>query len=350
MEKGIVLKMVKVSKSQVISGLFYGGIVVLCLVVAIFIASLVTGVAIDESFGTFFSSTLGSVNGLLEVLKRTTPLLIASLGVAVAFRSGFWNIGAEGQIIIGSIVTVGICLFLDIPAYLKILFAFIASILAGGAYAGVAGFLKAKWDVNDIVITMMLNLVAFALLTYLLVGPWHWGTLYPRTEPIPVETRFPFIKYPLNSTFILALILAFFAYFLIKKTVLGYKMRVVGDNPSAAACYGINVKRTIMLAAVISGGICALAGTSLVLGEFFRLQEGISAMYGFYAIAVALFAKNKPELIPFAALLVAIVLVGTIGLSAAGMPRRFGEIVVGLLFIIVFLPVLLKRVKWLKGG
>jgi len=127
-------------------------------------------------------------------------------------------------------------------------------------------------------------------------------------------------------------------------------MRVVGYNPSAALCYGINVKKTITFAAMISGGICALAGTSLVLGEFFRVQEGISGWYGFYAIAVTLFAKNKSELMPFASLLVAIVLVGTLGLSAAGMPRRFGEVVVGLLFIVVFLPNLLKRVKWLKGG
>lgn len=350
MNKGVVLKMVKVSKNQVISGLFYVGVVALCLAAALFIAGLLTGLGPGETFGTFFSSTLGSVDGFLEVLKRTTPLLIASLGVAVAFRSGFWNIGAEGQIVIGSLVTVGIVLFLDVPVYLKIFLAFTASILAGAAYAGVAGFLKAKWDINDIVITMMQNLVAFALLTYLITGPWRWGTLYPRTAPIPAATRLPFIEYPLNITFILALFLTFFVYVLLKKTVLGYKMRVVGDNPSAALCHGINVKRTITLAALISGGICALAGTALVLGEFFRVQGGISGMYGFYAIAITLFAKNKPKLMPFASLLVAIVLIGTLGLSVAGMPRRFGEVVVGLLFVVVFLPILLKRVKWLKGG
>lgn len=345
MNKGIILKMIKGTKNQILSSLFYVEVVTLCLAAALFIASLLTGLGPGKTFGVFFSSTLGSVGSFLEVLKRTTPLLIASLGVAVAFRSGFWNIGAEGQIVIGSLVTVGIVLFLDVPTYLKILLASIASILAGAAYAGVAGILKAKWDINEIVITMMQNFVAFALLTYLITGPWRWGTLYPRTAPIPVTTRLPFIEYPLNITFILALFLTFFVYLLLKKTVLGYKMRVVGHNPSAALCHGINVKRTITFAAMISGGICALAGTLLVLGEFFRVQEGISGWYGFYAIAIALFAKNKPESMPFASLLVAIVLVGTLGLSAAGMPRRFGEVVVGLLFIIVFLPILLKRVK-----
>lgn len=312
------------------------------------VAGISTELGIQETFSIFFSSIF-SVSGFLDVLRRTTPLLIAAIGLAVAFRTGFWNIGGEGQIVIGSLVGVGVSLFLDAPVFLKIFLAFFLSFLAGGAFAGVPGFMKAKWDVNDIVSTMMLNFVALALLTYLIVGPWHYGTLYPRTEPIPGGMQLPFISYPLSVTFFLALALAFVVYLLLKKTTIGYEMEMVGKNPTAAYTYGISTTKTTVLAAIISGGVCALAGTALVLGEFFRVQGGISGNYGFYAIAVALLARNKVEFLLFASLLVAIIITGMTSLSVSGMPSRFGEVVVGLIFIIVFLPGVLIKSKFLKG-
>lgn len=326
--------------------LYTVGTLILTLSMTFLISSFLVGISLNDIFRFFFNSTIGSVDSLLRTLTRTTPILISTLGLLVAFRSGVWNIGGEGQIVFGVIVTTGICLFLDSPPFLAILLALFASFLLSGAYGAFAGFLKARWDVNEVVVTMMQTAVVFALLQYLINGPWNWGVgLYPRTAMIPPETRLPFIKYPLNITFIIALILTCITYFLLNRTVLGYEMRAVGSNRAAAFSQGINTTRLTILSMLISGGMCGLAGSGLVLGYFFRAQAGISGNYGFYAIASAFIANNEAILAPLSSLLIAFIYEGTLGLTALGLPHRLGEIIVGIVFIVVLLP---KALKWLK--
>lgn len=322
------------------------GILILTLSVTFLISSFLVGISLISIFIFFFNSTIGSLDSFLRTLTRSTPILISTLGLLVAFRSGVWNIGGEGQIVVGVIVTTGICLFLDIPPVLAILLALLASFLSSGAYGALAGLLKARWDVNEVVVTMMQTAVVFALLQYLINGPWNWGVgLYPRTAMIPLGTRLPFIKYPLNITFIIALILTCITYFLLNRTVLGYEMRAVGSNRKAAFCQGINTTRLTILSTLISGGMCGLAGSGLVLGYFFRAQAGISGNYGFYAIAAAFIANNEAILAPFSSLLIAFIYEGTLGLTALGLPHRLGEAIVGIVFIVVLLP---KALKWLR--
>lgn len=329
------------------SALYMVGILSLTLTLTFFISSLLVGLDVGDIFRFFFSSSIGSVDSLLRTLMRTTPILISTLGLIVAFRSGVWNIGGEGQIVVGAIVTTGICLFLDLPPVLAILLSFLASFLTSGAYGALAGFLKARWDVNEIAITMMQTFIAFALLQYLIDDPWNWGIgLYPRTAMIPLGTRLPFVKYPLSITFLTGVVLTFITYLLLNRTVLGYEMRAMGSNKAAAFSQGINTARLMILSMLISGGICGLAGSGLVLGEHFRAQAGISGNYGFYAIAAALIAKNKPTLAPFSALLIAFLYQGTLGLTALGLPHRLGEAMVGVVFIVVLLP---RVVEWLRG-
>jgi simple sugar transport system permease protein len=349
--RGAEMKLkLEVQKSQLTMGLLNVVAIIGAVVVVIAISSTISGVSLEKSFSTFLKYTVGSSSGILYVLKRTTPLILASLGLAIAFKSGFWNIGAEGQIAIGAIATTGVCLFLGLPDLVAVVLAFILSFVIAGIYSGVSGFLKVKWDVNDIVVTMMMNFIALALFHYLISGPWFWQQsgavgLYSRTAPIPEGMRFPFISPPLSSAFIMALAFIFIVYFLMKKSVLGYQLRVVGDNITAAVCQGINVKRIFTLGAILSGGLCGLAGMSLVLGEFFRMQAGITGNYGFFAIPIAIFCRNEPLLVPFGSFLVAIIIEGTLSLTTLGMPSALSEVLLGILFLVVFFP---ELVGWVK--
>ncbi|MGC8817515.1 MAG: ABC transporter permease [Candidatus Hadarchaeum sp.] len=341
---------IQVQKSNLIMGLLNIAAIIGAVIGVVAISSVVSGVDLERSFSTFLTYTVGSHSGILYVLKRTTPLILASLGLAVAFKSGFWNIGAEGQIAIGAIASTGVCLFLGLPDLAAVALAFILSFVITGLYSAVSGYLKVKWDVNDIVVTMMMNFIALALFHYLISGPWFWKQagavgLYSRTAPIPEGMRFPFISQPLSSAFILAIAFVFIVYFLMKKTVLGYQLRVVGDNPTTALCQGINVKRVFVVGAIISGGLCGLAGMSLVLGEFFRMQAGITGNYGFFAIPIAIFCRNEPLLVPFGSFLVAIIIEGTLALTTLGMPSALSEVLLGVLFLVVFFP---ELVNWVR--
>ncbi len=340
--------LMEVSAKPVKSVLYTIGILILTLCVAFSISSWLVQVDLIDILGFFLVSSVGSLDNFLRVLMRATPILISTLGLIVAFRSGVWNIGGEGQIVVGVIVATGTCLFLDLPSILAILLAFLGSFLVSGAYGALAGFLKAKWDVNEIAVTMMQNFVVFALLQWLIDDPWNWGVgLYPRTAMIPTGTRLPFIKFPLNITFLLGVALVFSVHFLMNRTVLGFEMRVMGSNRTAAFCQGIDTAKLMILSMFISGGICGLAGSGLVLGEFFRAQGGISGSYGFYAIVAALIADNKAKFAPFASLLIAFIYEGMLGLTALGLPHRLGEVIIGTVFIVVLLP---RAMEWLRGA
>lgn len=303
---------------------------------------------ITDIIGFFIASSFSSTDNFLRMLTRTTPLLITTLGLIIAFKSGIWNVGGEGQIIIGVVVSTGICLFLSLPPNLSILLAFLSSFIVSGVYAAFAGFLKAKWNVNEVAITMMQNFIVIALLQWLIDDPWNWGVgLYPRTAMIPPETRLTFIYHPLNLTFLIGIALVILVHFMLNRTILGYELQVIGSNIKAAFSQGINTSRLITFSMLISGGICGLAGSSLVLGEYFRAQAGITSNYGFYAIAAALIADNKPMLAPFASLLISIICEGILGLAALGLPHRLGQVIIGLIYIVVMLP---KAMKWFRGS
>lgn len=328
------------------SALYITGIIAWTVSAIFVLTSLSLGIDLVEIFALFLGSTIGSLDSILHTLARATPILISTLGLLVAFKSGIWNIGGEGQIVVGAIVTVGTCLFLGLPPPLAIALSLIGSFLASGIYGAFAAFLKARWDVNEVVVTMMQNFVAFAILQYLINGPWNWGVgLYPRTAMIPPETRLPFIMSPLSSMFLVALVLVAATYILLNRTVLGYEIRAMGANKLAAFTNGIDTERLTMLSMLLSGGICGLAGSGLVMGTFFRAQAGISGNYGFYAIASAFIAGNRALLAPLSSLLIALIYEGTLSLTALGIPHRLSEAIVGIVFLVVLLP---KAAGWLQ--
>jgi ABC-type uncharacterized transport system permease subunit len=309
-------------------------IVLVLFVVSVVTVSLLMSLDLSAVFSQVYESTVGTEFGILSVLRRTTYFLIVSLGLSVAFSSGVWNIGGEGQILWGALLATAVALLVALPAPELIPLALVASFMAGALWGLISGFLKAKWNVNEIVSTMMLNFVATATMTQIAGGPLRDPVvLIAQTKMIPEELQFPFILYPLNVAFLFALALVPLVYVLMHKSVLGYKMRILGGSSTVAAAAGINTRRMILISMFVSGGICALAGSMLVFGHFFRAQAAMTGLFGFYAIVSTLLGKSKPELMFFTSLLLSFIITGTESLRVLGVPGPFTQLVVGLMFI-----------------
>lgn len=304
------------------------------------------GIDIGALLSMFIEGTFGSAFGILSILRVTTGLVVVSLGLAVAFRVGVLNVGGDGQMLWGALATMAVALHLDLPAPLMIILIFILSFLAGGGWGLIAGFLKAKWGVHELVSTLMLNFVAIATMIEISSGPWQDPVvLIAMTKMIPESIRFPFISYPLNAVFIISLALIPVVYILMNRTVLGYKIKVVGSNIHAAENAGMSNKKIIMLCMFISGGICALSGSLLVLGQYFRAEANMTGKFGFYGIVAAVLGKCRPELMLVTSFILAFFITGTNSLRVLGVSGGFVDVIMGILFIVGVLPDLLARVR-----
>lgn len=252
-----------------------------------------------RAFTVIWQGAFGDLRTITEVLIKATPLILIGSGLAVAFRCSIWNIGAEGQFYAGAVgaTLVGI-LVTTLPPVLMVPLTLLVGLVFGALWGMLAGYLRVRFNINEIVATIMLNYIAIISTGYLVTGPMMdpAGGKYPQTARIVEAAMLPRFLPPtrLHIGFIIALIVAFALYLLIFKTSTGYAIRTVGINPEAARYAGMNVERNIMLAMAISGGAAGLAGAIEVAGISFRLYQQISPGYGFEGIAVALLANNHP--------------------------------------------------------
>ncbi|MEO0561743.1 MAG: ABC transporter permease, partial [Chloroflexota bacterium] len=287
---------------------------------ALLIASLML-IALDANpltaVAALWAGAFGSENAIAEVLVKATPILFVAIGITVAFRGGIINIGGEGQMIVGAIVATAVVLpigqmfgAVGIPA------ALLAGFIAGGAYGAIAGALKAYFDVNEILSTIMLNQIAVQLMNYLLNGimldPEAAGfNNIPKTARIEEATQLPRLSIPLLGDaalfdrtrlhwgVILGVVLAVIIYVFLWRTALGYRIRMVGQNARAARYAGVSVERQTVLAMFLAGGCAGLAGVVQVLGLQYRLQTdgsplGFTGNAGFNGIVAALFGGLNP--------------------------------------------------------
>jgi general nucleoside transport system permease protein len=305
----------------------------LSLLAALVVASLLL-IALNAHPGQAYVSMLqgafGTENATAETLVKAVPILFVAIGICVAFRGGVVNIGGEGQMIAGALTGVTVALLLkDAVGPIIILLSLVAGFLAGAVYGGIAGFLKAYFNVNEILSTIMLNQVAVQVMNYLLNGvlldPAEAGSNHvPKTARIVEQAELPRLSITLPETIadmlrglgrtgdielfartrlhyglILAIILSIVMYILLWRTTIGYRIRAVGTNERASRYAGINVKRQIILAMFLAGGFAGLAGVVQVLGLQYRLQTdgsatGFTANAGFNGIVAALFGGLNP--------------------------------------------------------
>jgi len=255
---------------------------------------------------------VGSRHSIAESLLKATPLIIIALGIAVAFTASVWNIGAEGQFYMGALFSTWVAVaFSHLPGIILWPLTILAGLVAGGIWGGAVGYLRARFQINEIIVTVMMNYIAIFFMQYMVASPLRetssHGVGYPQTDVIPQSLWLPRILpgTRLHLGFIIALLLAVAVYFLLRHTTLGYSLRAVGKNSVAAERAGINVRRTLIVAMAISGGLAGFAGQLEVFGIHHRLLDGISPGYGFIAIIVTLLGNRNPIGIVIAAALLA---------------------------------------------
>ncbi|GAA5446277.1 ABC transporter permease [Deinococcus depolymerans] len=327
------------------------------LVTALLICALVftlSGHAPGEVYGTMLRGTLGDATGLGEVGRRTIPLLLIGAGLALAFRAQFFNIGAEGQLLLGAVFAAGTALFVPLPGPLLLPAVFVAGFLGGGLWALIAAALR-RVNVNEILSTLMLNYIAVALVTYLIAGPWKGKDVrgYIYTDTFPASTSLPTlpgsqVHWP---TLLLGVAVALGLQWVLSRSTFGYALRVVGENPGAARYAGLSSGRVALLVALITGGVAGLAGAGEVAGIHHRLLEAgqISLGYGFTAVIVAWLARGNPALCLITAPLMGVILAGGDILKIdLNLPFRVVDVFSGviLLCLIASEVFIRHRVQW----
>lgn len=290
-------------------------------------------------YGLLIENSFGSVKGITETLFYATPLIFTGLAVAVAFRCGLLNIGAEGQLYVAAFATawVGIKLggtmvgdqnwsWVSLPAILLIPVCLATAIIVGGIWGAIPGYLKAKFGSHEVINTIMLNFIAIALVSYFTQYYYKKpGDPILETAPIgeaahiPQLNEFlPFIplEVRLNVAFLIAILMCFLVYIFLWKTKWGYELRAVGENPSAAEYGGISPKKQMIIAMTISGSLAGMVAIGEVLGDRHLYYHDFSAGLGFMGIAVALLGRNHPAGVFIAAIFFAVLLRGGIFIDA----------------------------------
>ena len=285
---------------------------------AVGILFLASGVNPFYAIGRIFGGSFGSFYGFKETITKAIPLILAGTGLTLAFHGKFWNIGAEGQLLMGATLGTWVALTLGpfLPKPILIPLMFLAGFLGGAIFGFIPAWFKVSFGINEVISTLMLNYIAFEIVQFLIVGPWKGETQhgYPYTDEFVPAAQLDFLPYSRIHLFtlILALLLVVVMYFLIYRTKFGYEIRVIGENPEAGRYAGINFFKTLILMMVLSGGMAGLAGVGEVAGIHHQLSypSNISAGYGFTAIIVAWLAKLNPLMTVFSGLFFAGILVG----------------------------------------
>lgn len=289
---------------------------------------------------------------LSESLVAATPYIFAGLAVALGFKCGLFNIGAEGQLFIGAICSVWVGYSVDLPIYLHLPLALLAGAVGAGLWGAIPGLLKAKTGAHEVINTIMMNYIAYRLSDWLLHGPMMRPGYNPISPDILPSAYLPkFFEDPIrfHAGFFLALAMAVLVWWFLFKTTLGFEIRTVGENPDAAKYAGMNITRNFVLAMGLSGALAGLAGANEVLGLNHNLASAFSSGYGFDSIALALLGKSHPAGVVLAALLFGFLRSGATGMqSYAGIPIDIISIIQALVIIFVAAPAIIRSLYHIK--
>ena len=311
--------------AAVIAGLTAGALLFVCL-----------GVDPVKAYSEVIKGALGSGYGLSEIVVKATPITLTALGGLVCYRMGLWNIGAEGQLCLGAIATAGVVRYLFIDNSVVMFFLMLtAAAAAGGLWCMAAGFLKERWNVNETIVTLMLNYVAINLSEYFIYGPWKdpMSMGFPFTVTFPEAARFwTFFNTRIHGGLFIALGAAVLLHIVLKYSKWGYEIAVTGQNPRGARYAGINIGRNILVVTFVGGAIAGLAGMSEMAGLYGRMVRGFSMGYGYTGILVAWLARLSPLYVPLVAFLMGVLLVGGDTLQVVmGLPLASLQILQGLI-------------------
>lgn len=334
-----------------------------------------TNISPIEAYSEMFHGAFSKPNYISTIIVRSTPLIFTGLSVAFAFKTGLFNIGAEGQFIVGSLAAAFLGLKFSLPWYIQIPLVITIAAMAAGAYGGFAGYLKARFGVHEVLATIMFNWIALYFSNWALMGSWmhrpHTETsefIQPQTSITILEDwkiseagisffqDYPmlgqFFRSPVNLGIVIAIISAFCVWFILEKTTFGYELKAVGLNPNAARYGGINVEKRLTHSMFISGALAGLAGATHVMG----VSKNVAILagpegYGFEGIAVALVALSHPLGVIFSGLFLgALKYTGQKLQSIMEVPSEVITLMIGaIIFFIALEPLISKFVIWLKS-
>ena len=331
-----------------VRALYVVGVVLVAALAAMALATLVLlaiGAHPLATFATIFGGPLKDLFSASEIGVRTVPLILVALGITISFRAGILNIGAEGQMQVGILASTAVALGLrHLPGLLLLPLSLAAGALGGAAWGGLAGWLRARLEVNEILSTVMLNYIAAQFYTFLLRGPMidpdelMTGSGTPQSTRLPraawLERLIPGTR--LHSGLLLALVLAVLVWLLLWRTTLGFRLRAAGAEARAARYAGIRVQRSLVVAMLLAGGFAGPAGAVEVAGVHHRAIEAISSGYGFAGIVVALFGGLHPAGIVPAAVFFGLMLVGAdMTQRSAGVPANMVLVLEGVIILAI---------------
>ncbi len=338
----------------------YGSPVLALLVTVLVGLALFTLLGKDPLKGllVFFWEPVKTPYALGELMVKATPLLVIALGLAVCFRSNVWNIGAEGQFVLGALAGGGVALLADkgtgawiVPAIL------LAGVLGGMAWAAITALLRDRFNANEILVSLMLVYVAIQLLNYLVYGPWKdpGGYNFPQSRTFESVTQIPRLMQGsrVNWGLVLALMGSAALWIYLFRTRAGFAQQVGGLAPAAARYAGFSSRKALWLALLVSGGAAGLAGALEVAGPIGQLTPYVPAGYGFAAIIVAFVGRLHPVGMVFSAILMSMFYIGgELAQSRLGLPKSITGVFQGLLlFALLACDTLIAyRVRWQKGG
>lgn len=291
-----------------------------------------------------------AIRPITDTLAFSTPIVLSGLGLAVAFRSGLFNIGAPGQIIFGAMLSGWVAIYVDAPGFVLFPLAVLAGLVGGGLWGGLVGLLKSSTGANEVIVTIMFNYIAIYLLGYLLKTPILKApeSINPVSSPVQDSAKFPLIfgeEYRLHYGFFLMLAAVALVWWLLNRSTLGFQFRALGHNPDASKVAGINIGLTYILVMAVSGALSGLAGASQILGTERVLTTGVAASYGIDAITVALLGRSKPLGVLAAGILFGALRAGAVTMQAnQGVPSEIVLIVQSMIVLFIAAPPLVRAI------
>ena len=309
-----------------------------------------------QGLNVFFVEPLKNAYAIGELMVKATPLLIIALGLAVCFRSNVWNIGAEGQFILGAVTAGGVALMADAQTGRWIVLAVLAAGMLGGmAWAGIVALLRDRFHVNEILVSLMLVYVAEQVLGYLVYGPWKdpMGYNFPQTRMFEAVTAIPLLMEGsrVSAGLLIALLGAGLLWIFLFRTLSGFAQQVGGLAPAAARFAGFSSRRALWTALLVSGGAAGLAGALEVAGPLGQLTPHVPAGYGFAAIIVAFVGRLHPFGMVLSAILMSMFYIGgELAQSRLGLPKSITGVFQGLLlFTLLACDTWIHyRLQWLR--
>lgn len=299
---------------------------------------LVTGGSPGAAFRAMWRGSFGSVYSLSETVVKSIPLMLAGLGVGIASKARLWNIGGDGQIVMGAFAASGLALFLpDLPRPVLITAMICAGFLAGGLWALIAALPRIYMGINEIITTMMFNFIAGFWVKYIIQGPWKDPVLvgFPFTAKFTDAARLPtFGGTRIHLGLVFALVAAIGVTLLLNRSRWGYELRVIGASRKSADYAGMNIKRNLVLVMLLSGGLAGLAGMAEVTGIFHRLQDGIAAGAGFSAFILVALSRGNPFGVIITGFLLGALLTGGNAAQTSGVPPQIGSMMQGLILFL----------------